>query len=113
MGELIRVKLGDVNTQFFLAALFSSSVLKVIFGGGMVQFLQLTLLQLGGEKELLKKTDLKVNLASIPLCCIAGFPGTKLELNPQSFSMVRRLVNQVPITQFTILYILMSCELSK
>ena len=81
----------------------------------MAQFLQLTLLQLGGEKELLKKTDLKVhllhyrqwistlfnksplhlvlfqvNLASIPLCCIAGFPGTKLDLNPQSFSMVRR-----------------------
>ena len=77
----------------------------------------------------------QVNLGSIPLCCIAGFPGTKLDLNPQSFSMVRRcnfwtkahlrdlcynssrlsfpacvfsrLVNQVPITQFTILYILM------
>ena len=88
-SEQVRVKLGDVNTQFFLAALFSSvsiflpashvfskSVLKVIFGGGgdesklvfemiilfegMVQFLQLTMLQLGGEKELLKKTDLKV-----------------------------------------------------
>ena len=81
----------------------------------MAQFLQLTLLQLGGEKELLKKTDLKVhllqyrqwistlfnksplhlvlsqvNLGSIPLCCIAGFPGTKLDLNPKSFSMVRR-----------------------
>jgi len=125
-SEAVRVKLGDVNTQFFLAALFSSvsiflpashvfskSVLKVIFGGGMVGFLQLTMLQLGGEKELLKKTDLKVNLGSIPLCCIAGFSWTKLDLTPTTFTMVRRLVNQVPVTQFTILYILMSCELSK
>jgi len=119
-SEQVRVKLGDVNTQFFLAALFSSvsiflpashvfskSVLKVIFGGGMVQFLQLTMLQLGGEKELLKKTDLKVNLGSVPLCCIGGFSWTKLNLTPTTFTMVRRLVNQVPVTQFTILYILM------
>jgi len=125
-SELVRVKLGDINTQFLLAALFSSvsiflpashvfskSVLKVIFGGGMNQFLQLTMLQLGGEKELLKKTDLKVNLGSIPLCCISGFSFTKLNLTPTTFTMVRRLVNQVPAIQFTILYILMSCELSK
>ena len=32
----------------------------IILFEGMVQFLQLTMLQLGGEKELLKKTELKV-----------------------------------------------------
>ena len=104
-SEAVRVKLGDVNTQFFLAALFSSvsiflpashvfskSVLKVIFGGGgdtffllnilfegMVGFLQLTMLQLGGEKELLKKTDLKVVCRnpkpSNYILCQLGEPG--------------------------------------
>ena len=86
------------------------------------------------NKSLLHLVLSQVNLASIPLCCIAGLGSwTKLDLNPKSFSMVRRcnfrtmynalsshsswlsfsafvfsrLVNQVPITQFTILYILM------
>ena len=35
----------------------------------------------------------QVNLGSIPLCCIAGFSWTKLNLTPTTFTMVRRCNN--------------------
>jgi len=124
-SEHVRTKLRDLNTQYFLLALFSSvsvflpashtfssSVLKVIFGGGMVHFLQLTMLQLGGEVKLVKMEEVKVRLGSVPLCCLAPFTCTTLPITPARLAMVNRLVSQVPVTQFTILYILMSMELS-
>ena len=47
-----------------------------IFFKGMTGFLQLTMLQLGGEKELLKKTDLKVVCrnpkSTIYISCLTG-----------------------------------------
>jgi len=124
-SELVRTLLRELNIQYFLVALFSSvpvflpksnifsnSVLKIIFGGGMVHFLQLTVVQLGGEASMLANPGARVNLAAVPLCCFAGFSWTKLPLTRGSLALVRHLISQVPLTQFTLLYIIMSLDLS-
>ena len=83
----MRFELKRINMQYFLLALFASisiflpgshefsiHVLRVIFGAGevlrqwlqfsqflgMVSFLQLTMLQLGGEVKLMKDTTVEV-----------------------------------------------------
>ena len=51
---------------------------KDISLAGMVHFLQLTVVQLGGEANMLANPGAQVNLAAIPLCCFAGFSWTKV-----------------------------------
>ena len=96
----------------------------------MVVFFQLTLLQMGGEVNLRKKEGVKVRfqqinvkyhsqvqlcqivLGSPPLCCLAPFSCTKLPITPGRLALVRGLIRQMPMSQFTVLYILMSLKLS-
>ena len=88
----------------------------------MVNFLQLTMLQLGGEVKLMEKggvevghnryLDIKklfsqVKLGSVPFCCLAPFSISKRPLTTKTLYLVTNLINQVPYVQFTILYVSM------
>ena len=95
----------------------------------MVVFFQLTILQMGGDRNLLKKKGAQVTvkqvyesklmrifqiaLGSPPLCCLAPFSCTKLSLTPGLLRLVRVLIMQMPMNQFAVLYILMSFKLSE
>ena len=95
----------------------------------MVNFLQLTMLQLGGEVKIIEHGDVEVSpynvlecsqldrncvtknlfyqviLGSVPFCCLAPFTIFKRPLTPKSLYLVTKLINQVPYVQFTILYL--------
>ena len=95
----------------------------------MVVFFQLTILEMGGDRNLLKKKGAQVTvkqvyesklmrifqiaLGSPPLCCLAPFSCTKLKLTPGLLRLVRVLILQMPMNQFAVLYILMSFKLSE
>lgn len=124
-SEEYRTKLFYLNIHYFYLAFFSSvplflpasqefsqTVQKVLFASGMVVFFQLTLLQMGGEVNLRKKEGVKIVLGSPPLCCLAPFSCTKLPITTGRLALVRGLIRQMPMSQFTVLYILMSLKLS-
>ena len=103
----------------------------------MVSFLQLTMLQLGGEEKLMKdatvevgfpqnsyllssseisitflpvrdnRFSFQVKFGSVPFCCLAPFSCTRSPITPWTHYVVTNLIYQVPYVQFTILYVSM------
>lgn len=96
---------------------FTVGIQRTFFAFILFGFLQITSLQMGGNKAILdsaldSKANKVFNWAASPFCCFMCFKGSKRPLTRNLFRFMKYLIVQMCIYQFFFLYTIMCLRVS-